>query len=210
MIIRHAGVNVILLTDSNYTSVLGRDNLHPLALSPALSKNHLSDYLRAFVMHHYGGAYQDIKPTRIDWKAKLDVLNGDAAMWFLGADEHPGFKQSPAWDVTFGKSGLLPGYDFVKSRSARCVTSNCYYAAKPQTPLTERWLALVTKKMTLHAAGVERHPATSPRCCLPGPRTQYPIYWTELHGDLLHPLQTVFCGHIARFEAIYVGKYRDV
>jgi hypothetical protein len=74
-ITKHAGVNVTLLTDSNYTRV---GTLHPLALSPALSKNHLSDYLRAYVMHHYGRAYQDVKPTSINWREKLMRLNGDS------------------------------------------------------------------------------------------------------------------------------------
>lgn len=211
MIMATAGVEVTLLTDLNYTKVLERAKLHPLALSPALSKVHLSDYLRAFVMHHYGGAYQDVKPTKIDWSDKLAALNNDSNAWFIGADEHPGFKANPAWDVDFGKDGLLPSYSYVRSKSKHCITSNGYYAAKPNTPLTERWLQLVTKKMTHFAASVELHPAPKPRCCPPKEHLMngYPIYWTELHGNLLHPLQTVFCRHVKRFKAIYVGAYRD-
>jgi hypothetical protein len=206
---KHAGVNVTLLTDSNYTRV---GTLHPLALSPALSKVHLSDYLRAYVMHHYGGAYQDVKPTRINWRDQLSTLNHDPDSWFVGAEETPYFQRNPAWDRAFGEAGLLLPYSAVRSSAAHCVTSNGYYAVKPYTPLTREWLALATLKMTVHSKMVRLHPAPRPRCCTTYRENGYPIYWTELHGDLLHPLQVKHCRHVTRFDraaVAHVGQYRD-
>lgn len=204
---RAAGVNVTVLGDSNYTQV---GDLHPLALSPALSKNHLSDYLRAFVMHKYGGAYQDVKPTTINWKDKISRLNENRHALFLGADEQPYFKFHPAWDKTFGNAGILLPYSLVQKHGPQCVTSNCYYAAKPNTAFTQEWLHLVTQKMTIHMHSVRLHPAPFPRCCTAYKNNGYPIYWSELHGDLLHPLQVKYCRNIMKFEEIHVGKYRDV
>ena len=91
-ITRSAGVRVILLTEKNFTSV--GDDLHPVATSGVLSKNHLSDYMRAYLMHKYGGAYQDVKPTQINWKRQLEALNGDDDAWFIGSDELAYFQKS--------------------------------------------------------------------------------------------------------------------
>ena len=204
---RTAGVSVIVLGDLNYTTV---GDLHPLALSPALSKVHLSDYLRAFVMQKFGGAYQDVKPTTIDWKSKIAHLNSHDNLWFFGADELPWHKSHPAWDKQFGTTGLLPSYSIVKKLGPACVTSNGYYAAKPNTALTKRWLDLVTQKMAIYLQSVQLHPAPRPRCCTKYKENGYPIYWSELHGDILQPLQVVHCRRIARFESIVMTKkYKD-
>lgn len=204
---RHAGVPVHLLTEDNFTDVGG--DLPAIVKSDPLSKNHRADFLRAYVMHHYGGAYQDIKPTIINWRHHLQRLNGNSTLWFIGAEELPYFKLNPAWDRAFGNRGLLPPYAKVKSKSYRCVTSNGYYAAKPQTPLTRRWLSLARRKLSEHADQILKHPAPMPRCCTQYRLGGYPVYWTELHGDLLHPLQTVYCKRISTFGTVTVGRYRD-
>lgn len=207
-ITRNARVPVTLLTEENFTTV-GSD-LHYVAKSGVLSKNHLADYLRAYVMHHFGGAYQDVKPTQIDWRAQLERLNGDDDAWFIGSEELPYFKHHPAWDKDFGNRGLLLPYATVAAQGGQCVTSNCYYAAKPYTPLTQRWLDLVTRKLDEYTPALFAHPAPYPRCCVQYKEAGYPLYWTELHGDLLHPLQVEYCRTIRTFYRIVVNNYRDV
>jgi hypothetical protein len=207
-ITRSAHVNVVLLTDKNFTSV-GSD-LHPVATSGVLSKNHLSDYLRAYVMHHYGGAYQDVKPTQINWREQIERLNANKSSWFVGSEELPYFKKHPAWDKSFGERGILPPYSSIASQGANCVTSNGYYAAKPNTPLTTTWLDLVSRKLDEHARALFAHPPPYHRCCFPPQKANgYPLYWTELHGNLLHPLQVTYCHAITTFYKIFVRNYRD-
>lgn len=41
-----------------------------------LSATHKADYLRCYLMHHYGGGYTDIKPTQKDWSGFFSSMRG--------------------------------------------------------------------------------------------------------------------------------------
>jgi hypothetical protein len=41
---------------------------------PLLTPIHKSDYARAYLMHHYGGGYGDVKHYQFDWRPYLERL----------------------------------------------------------------------------------------------------------------------------------------
>lgn len=59
-LINNIKIPYILITEDNYMDF----NLITSPIHPSfqyLSGNHKSDYLRAYILHHYGGMYHDIK-----------------------------------------------------------------------------------------------------------------------------------------------------
>ena len=53
-LVKNIGVPVILITNNNYSNFIKKT--HPIHKSfEYLSGNHKSDYMRAYLLHHYGG-----------------------------------------------------------------------------------------------------------------------------------------------------------
>lgn len=48
---------------------------------------HQSDYLRAYLMHHIGGVYSDVKPYRTELQNSLHTLNQEEETWVIGYRE---------------------------------------------------------------------------------------------------------------------------
>ncbi|WP_216442086.1 hypothetical protein, partial [Arcanobacterium phocae] len=46
-----------------------------------LSLVHRSDYLRAYLMHHHGGGYIDLKAPIGSWEAAFDRAQADSTAW---------------------------------------------------------------------------------------------------------------------------------
>lgn len=65
--------------------VLARHPLHPAYGD--LSLVHRSDYLRAYLLHHYGGVYCDVKRGYGDLRASLDSIEHKPDVWVLGYRE---------------------------------------------------------------------------------------------------------------------------
>jgi mannosyltransferase OCH1-like enzyme len=62
---KNSGVEVVLVNNDNLNSFVKEG--HPIHEGfKYLSDVHKSDYLRCYLMHHYGGGYSDIKPC--SWK----------------------------------------------------------------------------------------------------------------------------------------------
>jgi len=82
---RSTGVPVTLVTQANLQSFVLPD--HPL--HPAfehLSAVHKSDYLAAYLLHHYGGGWHDIKRPHGSWRGHFDKFQNDS-LWLLGPRE---------------------------------------------------------------------------------------------------------------------------
>ena len=77
------GLDVHFVTPRNLSEYLVTG--HPLHPSyEDLSFHHRADYLRAYFMHHHGGAYADIKPLTGAWGPVLDKLNSSPTLWAGG------------------------------------------------------------------------------------------------------------------------------
>jgi hypothetical protein len=174
--------------------------LHPAY--PYLSSVHKSDYLRCYLMHHYGGGYTDIKITSKQWWAFFEALEA--------SDKH-----------ALGYTELAHGIPHVKGELGDLLREShaeliglCAFIFKRQSPLTTEWLrqseALLDTKLELLKQHPAIHPLDQTGVLLPdGTPSPYPLRWAELLGEIFHPLIYQFRSEImqAPIEP-YFGQYR--
>lgn len=235
-LITNVGVPVVLVTSANlHTFNLTESPMHPAVdLNESLSKVHLTDYLRVYFMHHYGGGYHDVKPRNIgsSWKPYFEKINKDCNVWMYGiSEEEPGAigcdesyvlgipecdkVRSAAEEIdaiSKGRYALQGSWakccDIVRS-NWRHMLANGAYIMRPNTLLTKEWLKNVESHLTAKYEMVKEHPAPKQRCCQPN-MPPYPFRWAELHGEALHPLQVKYQAHLSSGLTRWAnGQYRD-
>jgi hypothetical protein len=147
-----------------------------------LSETHKADYLRGYLMYHYGGGYTDIKSTSKNWDRHFQSLNA-SDKWCLGYTE-------------VGPQGVAPVAgalgDTLRS-NYRDLIGCCAFIFKRKTPLARAWLTQVEETLSRKLDLLRRNPARHPQDRLgarfeDGSVSEYPIAWTELLGDIFHPL----------------------
>lgn len=154
---------------------------HPLHPAYAdLSLVHRSDYLRAYLLHHHGGGYSDLKSPTAPWAPQLERF-ADPDLHLLGYPE-----------VSTGWVAQLPGpIGRDLRRYYRCVPGGGAFAARAGSPLTAEWLAEVERRLDYYAPLLRRHPG--------GVRNEvpaYPIGWNRLLAQVLHPLALKHHAHV--------------
>lgn len=178
------GCRVEFITPATLSKwILPTAPLHPAY--PYLSAVHRADYLRAYFMHHYGGGYTDIKPATGSWLPAFDQMDVDPECWAIGyAEAAPG-------DVA-----RVPDIRIYRQMRAayKRIIGNCSYICKKNTPLTEDWLAEVRRLLDKHMETLRAHPAPHPRARFPVD-APYPIGWTEICGNVFHPLVFRYLDH---------------
>jgi hypothetical protein len=146
------------------------------ALHPAyehLSFVHRSDYLRAYLMHHHGGAYCDLKRGYGDIASCVAKLDSSPRHWILGYPELSS-QHAAATPGALGRAlrrhhGLLVG----------CGS----FVVRPHSPLTAQWLSEMEERMDAFAPELARHPGG-----VWGDTPGYPVPWGDLLGAVLQPL----------------------
>jgi hypothetical protein len=187
---RQAAVNTMESITETKVHFLTPDTLHhwikpdyPLHHAyPFLSAVHKSDYLRCYLMHHYGGGWIDVKPATHSWKAQFDELNSSNA-WILGYKE-------------IGPDGIanIPDKELYRAMQTRSHTMiGCgAFLCKPYSLLTQQWMDAVHYTLDEMYDALVLHPAKHPRdhCndIQEGLQSKYPLRWTQLMGDIFHPL----------------------
>lgn len=153
--------------------------LHPAF--PFLSSTHKADYLRCYLMHHYGGGYTDIKPTTRKWGEFFDLLENSDKL-ALGYRELP--HGIPHVCGEFG--------DLLRKSHAELI-GLCAFIFKKNTALTAEWLAQTERLLDAKLLLLRQHPAIHPLdqtgVVLPnGETSPYPLRWAEMLGEIFHPL----------------------
>ena len=182
---KKSGCNVTLVTPQNLETFIKPE--YPLHEGyKLLSLTHKSDYLRSYFMYHYGGGYTDIKPYPFNWHyyfIKLSKRDVD----FIGARE--------LYQSDVASSSELVRKNFNK------LSSCCYFIFKRHTVFASEWHKRVNAKMDEVMDKLElQNGLFHPRAIIGGIHNQpsddhsiypqnYPLRWTELHGDILHQLQ---------------------
>lgn len=146
-----------------------------------LSAVHRADYLRCYLMHHYGGGYADIKMQGGNWQQCYHLLNsGD--LYAVGYRELPG------------------GIASVTDKSVTEAMNNQYYKLigmcafifRPNTPLTMEWITelhrVLDEKLPLLQVNPAKHPRDAKGHLVNGTISNYPIAWSEILGQILQPL----------------------
>jgi hypothetical protein len=152
-----------------------------------LSLNHRSDYLRAYVMHHFGGGYSDIKQTDHSWRGPLERLNSTPQLWAVG---YPEISSSSCG----GRDPLL-GPDIRRHYSS--LIGCAAYVLRPGTPFTAEWLRELDRRLDYYDDELAITPGNTW-----GDNPGYPLAWIELGSDVFHPLQLKYLEHIAQDRAL--------
>ena len=174
--------------------------LHPAF--PHLSSTHKADYLRCYLMHHYGGGYTDIKPTTKKWGCFFDQLENSDKL-ALGYAELPN-----------GTAKVGGELEVILQKSHAQLIGLCAFIFRKNTTLTAEWLAqtesLLDTKLPLLKEYPASHPLDQTGLKQPdGEASKYPLRWTEMLGDIFHPLIYRHRDHLlqAPIEPIF-GGYR--
>ena len=201
--IRESGLDPVIIRDEDVADWV----LPEAPLLPAfwlLTPIQRSDYFRAYLMHHHGGAYTDIKRPEGSWLAGLQLLEDDPDLWAVG---YP----IERWNVTTCGIEPLPRYQPWRLRWWRYrwmqlnhekILGGGGFAFKPRTELTRRWLAGVEDRVREKTALLEKHPGRYAKerygDVNEGVVSRYPVPWLYLGGDVLHPLAFKYHRRTAR------------
>ena len=174
--------------------------LHPAF--PYLSSTHKADYLRCYLMHHYGGGYTDIKKTTKTWGCFFDILE-ESNKLALGYTELP--HGIPHISGEFG--------ELLRKSHAELI-GLCAFIFKRGSALTSAWLGMTNSLLDEKLAMLQRYPACHPLdqtgILLPnGDKSLYPLRWAELLGEIFHPIIYEYRNELlqAPIEP-YFGSYR--
>ncbi|PXW22421.1 glycosyltransferase family 32 protein [Paraburkholderia caballeronis] len=174
--------------------------LHPAY--PYLSSTHKSDYLRCYLMHHYGGGYTDIKITTTKWPRFFETL------------EHSGKLALGYTELAHGLPHVQGEFGDLLRRSHHELIGLCAFIFEKQSPLTEKWLNQVHDVLDRKLDDLQRFPASHPQdqagVILPdGTKSSYPLRWAEILGEILHPLMYEYRAELMHAPiAPYFGSYR--
>jgi hypothetical protein len=174
-----------------------------------LSLIHKSDYLRCYLMYHWGGGYSDIKKysNNTTWKEHFNEIKNNGNIWMIGAPsdgiaypEENDIKLNKLLDVNFKK---LSGVG--------------YFIYKPYTKLTTEWYDKLHERLDYYYPQLKKHPAIYSResydrppskwCndekdnrikkqSCPKKPTKYPISWNRILGQINYPIQLDYLQHI--------------
>jgi hypothetical protein len=138
-----------------------------------LSDVHKSDYLRCYFMHHFGGGYSDIKSCNKSWLSAFVRMEKSDALAL-------GYQEVGAWGVAECESE--------KERQVLCdnykkLIGVCSMICKPKTDFTTEWMEKVNSKLDYKLQELKRAKGN-----VMGNNEGYPLRWTELLGDIFHPL----------------------
>ncbi|MCT1459849.1 hypothetical protein M3G03_09935 [Aestuariimicrobium sp. p3-SID1156] len=156
---------------------------------PLLSAVHKSDYVRAYVMHHFGGVYADVKPLPGELRPVLDLLNGDDSRWVVAYRE-----------VTSNYVPDLPHELGVAiRRHYRSVMGPSGFGFRPGTAFTAEWMRELHARLdyfsgALAEVGGGFSPYTQP--------AGYPIRWSEILADIIQPLSMKHQRHVVFTDGV--------
>lgn len=192
-LVQKAGVPVKLITPENLPAyILEQHPLHPAFNN--LSLVHKADYLRCYFMHFHGGGYSDIKGTKQSWEPVFELLQ-DSEKWIAGYPEKK------------YKSVARPGGILNKELEKNFLTliGNCAYISRPQTPFTAEWYAELQRRMDNYAPALAQYPGNTM-----GDNENYPIPWTNILGNIFHPLCLKYHDQLLRTTILFpmVGRHR--
>lgn len=161
---------------------------HPLPSAyENLSLVHRSDYLRAYLLHHHGGGYADVKRYHAGWGASFDAMDADPTIWAMGYPE-----------VSARMAAQVPGRlgRHVRLHFSRLI-GNGSYLVRPGTPLTAEWLAEAERRVESYEGLLAETPGDAR-----GDNEGYPIGWTEILGEVFEPLCLKYLPHVRQERAL--------
>ena len=174
-------LDVKFINKDNLSSwILKKHPLHPAY--PYLSAIHRADYLRVYFLHYYGGAYSDIKYINQPWIDAWDMLYTTDKIGIGYREVGP---RGVAKSISMNYLILL--------KSWRNLLGNGAYIFKRNTEFTTEWINKTHLVLDEKLPNLILYPAQSPedyfgRMIIGKIRSKYPLRWSELLGNVFHPL----------------------
>ena len=146
-----------------------------------LSDTHKSDYIRCYLMHHYGGGWTDIKHTSTDWRPHFATLKTSSAL-------------------ALGYQEIADGIPHIKGPLGDKLRANykeniglCAFIFKRYSTITYEWTEKLNSKLDSLLSRLREHPAATPQDQLGlknpnGGISEYPIEWAGILGEIFHPI----------------------
>ena len=194
--------NVVFITKENLNNYILND--YPLHKGfKYLSAIHQADYLRCYLMHHYGGGYSDLKKATSSWEPSYKKIENNKNIWAVGLRGPKNF--GIAYPQEYNK------YEREElKKNHKNLIGVGYFIYKPNTPLTQEWYNNLNKRMDYYYEDLKKYPATFPRQAygispskyINNPKdlkikhTKYPISWNRILGQINYPLQLKYLKHI--------------
>jgi len=192
-LINNIGIPYILITDNNYQSfVLNNYPLHEAW--NYLSGVHKADYLRCYLLHHYGGGYHDIKYRDKGWNNQWNSFS-DKNVWIKSRKEKQ--KGWVAYDVDNPDTKWLQNHYKELGTMSWCI-------CKPNTSYTTELIDKIHYKLDFHLINLKKNPSAiqsgyyhkNPFKKIDDIENNYPIRWLEILGELYHPLMYKYKQHL--------------
>lgn len=166
------GVEVVLITPFNLSEwLVPAAPLH--SAYPHLSLNHRSDYLRAYLMHHHGGVYLDVKKGYRGIRGAMERFAAMPDKWVMG------YREIGADAVGDGPETI---YRALRRHHGMLIGTPAF-AARPGTPLTSEWCAEIERRMDRWAPALAKAPGNTF-----GSNDGYPVPWIAVQGATFQPL----------------------
>lgn len=179
------GIEIVLVTPKNvHEWIVPGHDLHPAYEN--LSLVHRSDYLRAYLLHHHGGGYSDVKAPNHHWGPAFDQLAQDN-LWLVGYPE-----RSTQWVAQLPRK---LGLDL--KRNYRIVPGGSALVARADSTFTREWMAELERRLDYLGPLLEQNPGGVRNEVL-----EYPVSWNDLLAKITHPLALKHHGRIAVREAL--------
>ena len=176
----NSNLKVTFIDKNNLSNwILPTFQLHPAY--EYLSAIHRADYLRVYFMHHYGGGYSDIKYLSSSWLPSWYELNNTDKFAV-------GYKEIGPKGVA-----IVPSLRYIHLLiNWEKLIGNCAYIFKPDTEFTIEWIDNTHKLLDSKLFNLKLNPAKLPEDyygkLINGIKSQYPIRWSEMLGNIFHPL----------------------
>ena len=201
-------------TKCNVTLINYKDNLKKFILKDYplhkgykyLSAVHKADYLRCYMMHHYGGGYSDIKAAKQSWIPAFETIEKDKNIWALGcSNKECGFQFKT-------HRGPYPEEEYNNTLNKRLNKNHNkligvgYFIYRPRTKITYEWYNNLNKRMDFYYNKLKKNPAKFPRESADGTpkpsweggnsNTKYPLSWNRILGQIIYPIQLKYLNNI--------------
>jgi len=186
-IINNISCNIILITHRNLNKYILKD--YPLhKIYKYLHITHRADYMRCYLMHHYGGGYTDIKYTENDWNSYFTNLYNEKDLCCIGYKELNEKSVSNTDDKKMLKKLKKNWFKLL---------GNCAYIFKPYTNFTKDWYKSLMNKLDIYYEQMKDKPTIHEQFNNNVKDEFYPIKWELLLGAIFHPLCLKYNDNIA-------------
>lgn len=194
--LENTGLHIIYIESENILDYISKKEIHPAYFY--LNDAHKADYLRCYFMHHFGGAYCDVKKVSHSWLPAINDAESKPEVIGVGYREvSPSgvakiYESSKLLNVNFfnlARNYLL--WNYLKLNYHHLIGCGAFYFKK-NSHLTNHWWTQLNNRLDFLYQDLKNNPATTPKekpgDVINGMRTCYPVPWTYLLGDILHPL----------------------